>query len=68
MELSPSDYLTHLNYAITLCLNDEKERALDHYLKYEHLVEDENVTDVDSSIIEQAKALHQLLLSSGQLV
>ena len=61
LELSPNDYLTHLNYAITLVLNDEKERALDHYLKHEQAIEDAGAEDVDPAIVEQARMLHQLL-------
>jgi Bardet-Biedl syndrome 4 protein len=32
-----SDYLTHLNYAITLFLNDEIERSAEHYKIFDHL-------------------------------
>jgi Bardet-Biedl syndrome 4 protein len=62
LELSPSDYTTHLNYAITLFLNDERERALDQYLKHEKALEDVNLDDVDHVIIEQARLLQQQLV------
>lgn len=61
LEILPGDYLTHLNYAITLFLNDERERALEHYLRHEQALEDLHTEDIDRAVVEQARLLHQSL-------
>lgn len=36
LELDP-DYLTHINYAVTLVNNDEQERAREHFQRFKEL-------------------------------
>jgi tetratricopeptide (TPR) repeat protein len=55
-------YLAHLNYAITLFLNDEIENARTHFKKYDDLFGKVNdVQDVDADITKNAKILRQAL-------
>lgn len=59
-------YLAHLNYAITLFLNDEIESARTHYKKYDDLFGKVNdVQDVDVDITKQSKILRQALAEGG---
>ena len=57
------DYLFHLNYAITLCTNDEFERAKDEFLKFEsgfHKLDDETKNS-DLELLEQRQTLMSML-------
>lgn len=60
-----SDYLFHLNYAITLCLHDESERAMEHYQKFDTAFQelDAETQQNDLEVVEQ----RQLLLKSFEL-
>lgn len=56
------DYLTRLNYCITLYLNDEIERAKIQYQHYQELFKKAtNVGDIDVDIITQAELLSKAL-------
>ena len=56
------DYLVHLNYAITLALNDELERATGHYEKFKSLFATlEDASDVDEDVQTQANLLRMTL-------
>jgi len=54
------DYLTHLNYCITLFSNDEIERAREQFLKFESLFVHVNTTDIDTDILTQADLLRKV--------
>ena len=58
------DYLTYLNYAITLFTNDEIERARQQFGKFENLFSSVNTADIDTDISTQA-ALLRSALSGG---
>jgi Bardet-Biedl syndrome 4 protein len=52
------DYVTHLNYAITLYKNDEIERAKVQFDKFESIFcQLTEMGDVDSEVIQQAELL-----------
>lgn len=52
------DYLIHLNYAITLALNDEVEQAREHYDKFKSQYDAlEDTSDVDEDVGKQANLL-----------
>jgi Bardet-Biedl syndrome 4 protein len=56
------DYLTHLNYAITLYLNDEIEKSNAQYEAYSILFSElKNYSDIDQDIVYQASLLKTLL-------
>lgn len=56
-------YLAHLNYAITLFLNDEIENARTHFNKYNDMFGKVNdVQDVDPDITKNSKILRQALM------
>jgi Bardet-Biedl syndrome 4 protein len=56
------DYLIHLNYAVTLALNDETERAEQHYEKFKMLFDNlEDTSDVDDDVGTQANLLKMAL-------
>ena len=56
------DYLIHLNYAVTLALNDETERAAQHYQKFKTLFDAlEDTSDVDEDVGTQANLLRMAL-------
>eukprot|EP01038_Epipyxis_sp_PR26KG_P013114 gene13114-17578_t len=72
IELS-EDYLTHLNYAITLYSNDEIERAKKQFMKFEFLYKKnvEENTEVDPDVKIQADLMRKALqrfISSFQYV
>ena len=55
-------YMAHLNYAITLFLNDEIEKSRAHFKKYDDLFGKLNdVQDVDPDITKSSKILRQAL-------
>jgi Bardet-Biedl syndrome 4 protein len=57
------DYLTHLNYAITLYTNDEIEKAREQYLKFEAIfLENPDTSDVDPDILKQGELLRKALV------
>lgn len=62
MELS-EDYLTFLNYAITLYTNDEIERARKQFAKFEVLFKKqrEEGGDIDPEILAQAELMRAAL-------
>lgn len=57
------DYAVHLNYAITLCLNDEVEKAKEHFMQFENKfsVLDDEAKQSDAEILEQRKYLRSEL-------
>jgi Bardet-Biedl syndrome 4 protein len=57
------DYLIHLNYAISLYLNDEVESSREHYKAFESLFSSVGSAsaDIDHDILQQASVLKQLL-------
>ena len=56
------DYLIHLNYAVTLALNDETERATLHYEKFKDLFDAlEDTSEVDEDVGTQASLLKMAL-------
>lgn len=56
------DYLIHLNYAVTLALNDETERATGHYEKFKTLFDAlEDTSEVDEDVGTQASLLRMAL-------
>ncbi len=60
------DYLTHLNYAITLYSNDEIERARKQYAKFEALFKrqsEENV-EIDPDVKIQAELVQKALFQN----
>ena len=66
------DYITHLNYAITLFSNDEIEKSKSRLEKYEkslanhlHTTERNNGPQVDPDIMHQAEILRQALKKSS---
>lgn len=64
VELS-EDYLTHLNYSITLYSNDEIEKARKQFSRFEHLYRkhvDEN-NELDPEIKLQADLVRRALYS-----
>lgn len=65
MELA-EDYLTHLNYSVTLYANDEIERARKQYAKFEALYKkqlDENA-EIDADVKIQADLMKKALASA----
>ena len=58
-----SDFLVHLNYAITLFLNDEVEQSKSQFKYFENLLNNFVTTtlDIDPDINHQAGVLRQLL-------
>ncbi len=74
VELGGSDYLVHLNYAITLISNDEVERARENFEKFETIfgnaksAADDNsssLLDIDEDVKAQAELVRRAL--RGQL-
>ena len=65
LELGGEDFLTYLNYAITLLLNDEIEMARYHFNSYLSLFSKAGMSnvDVDPSIVENASIAKRLLTS-----
>ena len=63
LELGGEDFLTYLNYAITLFLNDELELAQHHFNSYLTLFNKAGgaTPEIDPNIIEKARVLEQLL-------
>ena len=63
IELGPDDYVTHLNYTITLYSNDEIERARKQFGRFKVVFENvkEDHGDVDADIMEQYELLKQYL-------
>ena len=56
------DYVTHLNYAITLYKNDEVERAKDQFNKFERIFCPlTELSDVDSEVSQQAELLRMAI-------
>ena len=55
------DYVTHLNYAITLLANDEVERATAQFGKYELSVTKIPQGDVDPDVMRQAELVRLAL-------
>jgi len=57
------DYITHLNYAITLYINDEPERSKEHFHLFEKVFakQQNNSGDVDHDVLKQAETLRKLL-------
>ncbi len=56
------DFVTHLNYAITLFKNDEVERAKTQFEKFESIFcKITEMGDVDSEVIQQAEMLRAAL-------
>jgi hypothetical protein len=55
------DYVTHLNYAITLLANDEVERATSQFGKYEMTVTKVLQADVDPDVMRQAELVRLAL-------
>lgn len=60
VELDP-DYVTHLNYSITLLANDEVERATSQFGKYEMSVAKIPQGDVDPDVMKQAELVRLAL-------
>jgi len=57
IELSGDDYLTFLNYSITLYLNDEVERARDHFKRVQVLTGLQNDSEMDPDVAKQIELL-----------
>jgi Bardet-Biedl syndrome 4 protein len=62
------DHLFHLNYAITLCNNDDKERAAKHFRLFEALFDklDDDAKAADPEVGEQRAMLREALAASGE--
>ncbi len=60
------DYLTHLNYAITLYSNDEIERARKQFAKFEVLFkrQTEDNVEIDPDVKSQADLLQKALFQN----
>lgn len=57
-----ADFLSHLNYAITLFLNDEAEQSRRQFKSFERLMSAvSSQADMDQDILQQASILKQLL-------
>eukprot|EP01035_Chromulina_nebulosa_P017244 gene17244-22771_t len=66
IELSSEDYLTFLNYSITLYLNDELEKSKENFSRFEvlfNLQSDSGGIDIDSDILKQADLLKDALMN-----
>ena len=65
LELGGEDFLTRLNYAITLFLNDEVEHSRSQFELFQSLFQRSGgvSTDVDQDIVQQGSILKQALLS-----
>uniref|UniRef100_A0A7S0ST62 UDP-N-acetylglucosamine--peptide N-acetylglucosaminyltransferase SPINDLY n=1 Tax=Chromulina nebulosa TaxID=96789 RepID=A0A7S0ST62_9STRA len=66
IELSSEDYLTFLNYSITLYLNDELEKSKENFARFEvlfNLQSDSGGVDIDSDILKQADLLKDALMN-----
>ncbi|CAN0140860.1 unnamed protein product [Pylaiella littoralis] len=60
------DYLTHLNYAVTLLNNDEPERAAEHLAAFKRLFEAlDPDAEQDQEILERSRALEVVLRASS---
>jgi len=59
-----SDHLFHLNFAITLYTNDEKERSKEQFIQFLAIFEslDEDTKEADADILLQREALGQALV------
>lgn len=55
------DYVTHLNYAITLLANDEVERATTQFGKYEMTMTKIPQGDIDPDVMRQAEIVRLAL-------
>ena len=60
LELAPGSWLTHLNYALTLVRNDEREKAMQHFLLFQRNAEEAG-EELDQAIAEKATLLHDIL-------
>eukprot|EP00981_Chlorochromonas_danica_P013358 scaffold6243_cov180-Ochromonas_danica.AAC.8 len=62
LELS-EDYFTHLNYSITLFLNDEVEKSAKHFQRFEALFKkaSEETSEVDNEVKLQAELMRKAL-------
>jgi Bardet-Biedl syndrome 4 protein len=60
IELEP-DYTTYLNYSVTLLANDEVERAVEQFRKYEAAIANVAHNDVDADILQQAELVRRAL-------
>ncbi|CAM9913416.1 unnamed protein product [Discosporangium mesarthrocarpum] len=59
-----ADYLTHLNYAVTLFNNDEPEKARGQFESFQKLSKElDPDTDHDSQVLSQSRALEKALLT-----
>eukprot|EP00903_Cladosiphon_okamuranus_P014836 g13737.t1 len=59
------DYLTHLNYAVTLLNNDEPEKAAEHFAAFKQLFEAlDPDAEQDEEVIERSQALERALQAS----
>ncbi|CAN0041747.1 unnamed protein product [Ectocarpus sp. 6 AP-2014] len=60
------DYLTHLNYAVTLLKNDEPERAAEHYASFKKIFEalDPDM-ERDQEVLARSQALEDSLGASS---
>lgn len=56
-----ADYLIFLNYAITLCLNDEIEKAKVQFGKYENLYLSISASDADPEVSVQANIVRNMI-------
>ncbi len=59
-------YMAHLNYSITLFLNDEIEKSRNHFKKYDTafgMIND--VQDVDADITRNAKLMRKALFGDS---
>ncbi|CAB1121347.1 unnamed protein product [Ectocarpus sp. CCAP 1310/34] len=60
------DYLTHLNYAVTLLNNDEQERAAEHYASFKKIFEAlDPDTERDQEVVASSQALENSLGASS---
>lgn len=57
IELNGDDYLTFLNYSITLYLNDEVERARDHFKRVQVLTGLQQDAELEPEVVKQMELL-----------